>query len=114
MNRECYYAEGLAESFEEHGIAATTDQISLVAADVANYAESEGQAFYTPPASDRYNQIEREWKAKYEALQREFDAYRGNAETAVKQALRQYSDSQVTIGDHGEVFRHGGRTEQIQ
>jgi hypothetical protein len=76
--------------------------------------ENYGMAFYSPPSSDRLNSIESEWKAKYANLQREFDTYRGNAETAVRKALHQYSDSDVSIGEHGEVFRHGGRTEQIQ
>ena len=71
-------------------------------------------AFYSPPASDRLSDIEREWKAKNAALQREFDAYRGNAETAVRKALKQYDDANVSIGEHGEVFKHGGRTVQIQ
>jgi hypothetical protein len=67
-----YYAEGLAESFDEHGIVATPEQIKAVASDVQGYADNIGMAFYTPPASDRYAQIEGEWRAKYERLQREF------------------------------------------
>jgi hypothetical protein len=71
-------------------------------------------AFYSPPASDRLDAIESEWRAKYNRLAAEFEKYQNNAETAVKRALRQYSDTQVSIGEYGEVFRHGGRTEQIQ
>jgi hypothetical protein len=108
-----YYAEGLSESFDEHGIVATVDQIRAVAADVELYVENQGMAFYSPPASDRINDIEREWKAKYEALRKEFAAYQGNAETAVKKALRQNSDANVSIGQYGEVHRHDGRTTQI-
>jgi len=109
-----YYAEGLSESFDENGITATPEQIKAVASDVALYVENQGMAFYSPPASDRYNEIEREWKGKFKALEAEFNAYRGNAETAVKKALRQHSDANVSIGAYGEVLRHGGRTEQIQ
>jgi hypothetical protein len=47
-------------------------------------------------------------------LQSEYDEYRNNAETAVKRALRQHGDAHVTIGEHGEVTRHGGRMEIIQ
>lgn len=72
-----------------------------------------GMAHYSPPSSDRYDSIDREWKTKYDRLQKEFDAYRGNAETAVKRALRQNSDANVSIGDHGEVTRWGGRSERI-
>lgn len=92
----------------------TTEQRKEIGEALAGSHECYGMAFYSPPPSDRLNDIEREWKRKYEALQAEFDAYRGNAETAVKKALRQYSDAQVSIGEYGEVFRHGGRTEQIQ
>lgn len=101
-----YYAEGLIESFDEHGITATSEQIRAVAADVELYAENQGMAFYSPPASDRYNEIEREWKAKYEALRKEFDAYVGNAETAVKRIGRLHSDANISIGQYGEVTRY--------
>lgn len=112
--REDYYAEGLSEAFDEHGITATPEQIKAVAASVAVYAEHEGQAFYTPPASDRIADIERGWQAKYDALKKEFERYESNAETAVKKALRVHRDASVSIGEHGEVLAHGGRTERIQ
>jgi len=92
----------------------TGQQLEYIAQSVSSGHEHYGMAFYSPPASDRINDIKREWKRKYDALQKEFDAYKGNAETAVKIALRQHSDAQVTIGEHGEVLRHGGRTTQIQ
>lgn len=108
-----YYAEMLSESLDENGVTASREQIAAVASDIVICVENQGMAYYEPPASDRLNDIEREWKAKYEALKREFEAYQGNAETAVKRALRQHSDTSVSIERHGEVFRHGGRTEQI-
>jgi hypothetical protein len=33
--------------------------------------------------------------------------------TAVKRALRQHSDANVSIGEYGEVTRHEGRSERI-
>ncbi len=113
-NKTDYYAEGLADAFDEHGITATPEQIKAVAESVAGYAEHEGQAFYTPPASDRIADIERGWQAKYDALKKEFEKYTGNAEVAVKKALRVHSDASVSIGEYGEVLAHGGRTERIQ
>lgn len=83
-------------------------------ADVAGYVENEGQAFYNPGWGKRLSEIEGEWKKKYAALQCDYEKYQGNAETAIKRALRQSSDAHVSIGEHGEVMRHGGRTEQIQ
>lgn len=90
------------------------NEVTSIAESVKGGHENYGMAFYSPPSSDRINSVEREWKEKYDALQREFDAYRGNAEKAVKQALHQRSDSDVSIGSGGEVLRHGGRTERIQ
>lgn len=109
-----YYAECLDEALESAGVEATREQIAEIARDVELAAEHQGMAFYEPPPSDRYNEIEREWKAKYEALKKEFDRYTQNAETAVRNALRQHRDANVSIGEHGEVYRHDGRTERIQ
>lgn len=112
--REKYYAEGLADAFDEQGIVATPEQIQAVADSVAGYAEHESQAFYQPSSNDRLADIERGWQAKYDALKKDFEKYQGNAETAVKKALRVYSDTSVSIGEYGEVLAHGGRTERIQ
>ena len=109
-----YWEECLASSFDEHGVSVTAEQLKSIAEDVQGGHENYGMAFYSPPASDRLNEVEREWKQKYDALIRDFEKYRGNAETAVKVALHQYSDAQVSIESNGEVFRHGGRTERIQ
>lgn len=103
-----YYAEGLDDSFAEHGVTATPEQIKAVSIDVAGYAEHEGQAFYTPPWSDRISDIERDWQTKYAALEKEFGKYRGDAELAVGKALKQYSDASLSIGPYGEVLRHDG------
>ena len=109
-----YWRECIANAFEEHGITATPEQINAVGDDCESAHDSYGMAFYQPPPSDRMAVIKEEAEAKLKALQREFDRYRDNAETAVKRALRQFSDANVSIGERGEVFRHGGRTEQIQ
>lgn len=109
-----YWIECLECSFDEHGIEVPSDKLRAIAADVEGAHDNYGMAFYSPPASDRISVIESEHDAKYKALQKEFDHYRANAETAVKKALRQYSDAQISIGEYGEVLRHGGRTERIQ
>jgi len=114
MTEKDYWQECIFIGAEECGLTLTDEQLECLAGSAEGGHDNYGMAFYSPPSSDRLNAIESEWKAKYAALQKEFDAYRGNAETAVKKALRQYNDASVSIGDHGEVFRHGGRTEQIQ
>lgn len=50
----------------------------------------------------------------FDALANEHERYVSKAEGAVKQALGMRHDDHVTIGSHGEVFRHGGRTERVQ
>lgn len=109
-----YWKECVTIAADECGATLTAEQINYIAESVEGGHECYGMAFYSPPQSDRYAQIEREWKLKLDAKQRELDQYRENAEMAVKQALRQHSDAQVTIGKRGEVFRHCGRTEVIQ
>jgi 23S rRNA A1618 N6-methylase RlmF len=119
MNDIDYWFEALSCSFDEGGIfhiweSLAKEQQKDIAKGMKGAHENYHMAFYQPPSSDRYNEIEREWKKKYKDLEDKFNKYQNNAETAVKKALKQYSDTQVTIGEYGEVFRHGGRTEQIQ
>ena len=109
-----YWIECLSIAAEDCGATLTDEQIKEIAASIQSAHENYGMAFYTPPSSDRHNAIEREWKERLRRLENEFDAYRNNAEIAVKKALKQYPDAQVTIGEYGEVLRHGGRTEVIQ
>jgi len=109
-----YWKESLAEAAEECGLKLTDEQLTCLAEAAEGSHEHYGMAFYSPPWTDRISEIEREWETKLKAKDRELERYRTNAEAAVRQALGQYSDSQISIGEHGEVFRHGGRTEQIQ
>lgn len=109
-----YWKEGIADAAEECGAQLTEEQLTYIAQAVEGGHKNYGMAFYSPPPSERTSEIDREWRTKYEALQREFDEYRGDAETAVRRALKQFHDTQVSIEKHGDVFRHGGRSEQIQ
>lgn len=109
-----YWKECISIAAEECGLSLTAEQLDALADGASNGHEHYGMAFYSPPPSERLNEIESEWKRKLATVQAEFDAYRDDAETAVKRALRQHSDANVSIGKHGEVLRHGGRTEQIQ
>ena len=113
MSKLDYWKECLGIAADECGLTLSDDHLTELAEGAMGGHENYSMSFYSPPSSDRVNAVESEWKAKYAQLQKEFDVYRGNAETAVKRALRQHSDSNVSIEKHGEVFRHGGRTEQI-
>jgi len=110
-----YWKECLAHAADEGGFTLTDEQLSQLAEGCVGGHENYGMAFYSPPPSDRLNEIDRAWKAKYEALEKEFETYRHGAETAIKRALpkRTYPDSNVGITNEGEVFVYGGRVTQI-
>lgn len=109
-----YWNECIEIAAEECGLTMTAEQRSAIAENVSNWHENYGMAFYSPPSSERYDAIEREWKQKYEALKAEFEAYRGNAEKAVHRAFRLHRDTTVSIGAHGSVEGHDGRSFNIQ
>lgn len=109
-----YWKECISSAADDCGLVITDEQLKCIADAVEISHDNYGMAFYSPPASDRIADIEREWKAKVKALETDAERYRANAETAVKQALKRRSDEAVSIGEYGEVFSHGGRTEQIQ
>lgn len=114
MNELDYWKECISLGAEDCELSLTDEQLCALAESVMGGHENYGMAFYSPPPSERMSDIEDEWKAKLKRLQSEFDAYRENAETAVKKALRQYRDANVSIGEYGEVLLHDGRTTQIQ
>lgn len=109
-----YWKECISIAADECDLSMTEEQLSYLSCAASSGHEHYSMAFYSPPASDHLNEIEREWKRKYDELQNEFDKYKGNAETAVKRALRQHFDANVSIGEHGEVTRYDGRITQIQ
>lgn len=113
-----YWQEALEEALDGMGLshvaeAMTREQRAELGQALAISHECYGMAFYSPPASDRIAVIEAEWKAKLKAAETEAEQYREGAEKAIKRALRQYSDTPVSITPEGEVFRHDGRTTQI-
>ncbi len=114
MNTTDYWEECIAQAAEGCGLVIAPDQLKTLADSAKSGHENYGMAFYSPPDSERMDDIEKEWKAKLKAKDQELECYQRNAETAIKQALHQNSDSQVSIGAYGEVLRHGGRTERIQ
>lgn len=114
-----YWDEAVAAAFDGAGAWDAWDGLSKeVQAEIAEALqvshENYGMAHYSPPSSDRVEAIEREWRAKLATVQRDFDSYRQDAETAVKRALKQGSDVSVTIGKYGEVVRWDGRGTVIQ
>lgn len=109
-----YWEECISLSAEDCNLTLTSEQLKCLAESVSGGHDCYGMAFYSPPDSDRYNDIEREWEKKYRDLEKTLSNYQRNAETAVKQALRVHNDASVSIGEYGEVLHHAGRTTRIQ
>ncbi len=109
-----YWIECIAIAAEECDLSLTQEQLEYLASSAKSCHENYGMAFYSPPASERLSEIEEAWKEKIRSLRAEFDAYKGNAEAAIKNALRVGNDGNVSIGQSGEVLLHGGRTTRIQ
>ncbi|MEO8298762.1 MAG: hypothetical protein ABI574_13245 [Burkholderiales bacterium] len=108
MNRDTdYWSECIAIAAEECDLTLTPEQLAYLASAASSGHEHYGMAFYSPPPSDRLNEIERDGARKLAALQKEFDAYRGNAEIAIKQSLRVDRDALVTIGEYGTLLANG-------
>lgn len=109
-----YWKECLSDEASVNNIELTEDQLTNLAKAVSTGHEHYGMAFYSPPSSDRLHDIEHEYEVKLKAADQKLETYRENAEEAVKQALGQHRDDQVSIGEHGEVTRYGGRITRIQ
>lgn len=109
-----YWKECISIAADECELSMTSEQLECLAVSVSGGHENYGMAFYSPPDSDRYADLEREWEAKYKALEKTLSNYQRNAETAMKQALNVHRDASVTIGEYGEVLHHAGRTTRIQ
>lgn len=109
-----YWRECVATAAEECELTMTAEQLTAIADNVSNWHENYGLAFYSPPNSDFVERIEREWQAKHDALQAEFNRYKDNAEKAVHRAFGLHRDTSVSIGSHGSVEGHNGRSFNIQ
>lgn len=114
MSHSDYWTECLENAAYEAGFVLTKEQINVLSIAVEAGHDNYGQCFYRPPDSDRYHELERQHEKRIAVLEKEKENYISNAEKAIKQALGQRPDAQVSIGDHGEVTRYGGRIERIQ
>jgi hypothetical protein len=108
-----YWQECISEAADSCGATLTAEQIASIASDVRVSHENYCMAFYSPPASDWLSSMEREYKAKLDALQKELDQYKTTVERVVGRALHQWPDAKLSIDKDGKVWRYGGRIEQI-
>lgn len=109
-----YWSECLSQAADEAEMTIPEGLLPVLAEAAKSGHENYDMAFYSPPASDRLDDIERGWKQKYQDLEREFAAFRSNSEDAIRRSFRIGRDVPVSIGAHGSVFSHAGRTQQIQ
>lgn len=78
-----YWEECLAQSFEEHGVSITPEQLAAVTRDVEGGHECYGQAFHTPehPAVEELSRVRAELKAERELVHCETCNGRGRITT---------------------------------
>ncbi len=74
-----YWAESMAIAAEECGLVLTPEQLEALAGAAESSHEHYGQAFYSPPASDRLEAIQREHERRAEDQQKELDKERQRA-----------------------------------
>lgn len=96
-----YWSECIAIAAEECDLKLTPEQLDALASAAESGHEHYSMAFYSPPPSDRINDIEREWRKKLKDAQDELERYRGYAEKAVIRAARLPSYAQVVIDQYG-------------
>jgi hypothetical protein len=106
-----YWRECIASSAEECGAVLTEAQVAHIADVAAAAHENFGLACYQP---NRSEDIRREHAAEVARLKAEAKESEANAEAAVRKAFRIPQGTPVSIGAHGEVRTHGGRTEVVQ
>lgn len=106
-----YWRECLVDSAESNGVALTPEQAIAMAWDVERAHDLYGQYHYTPPWSDRFEEIERGYKAKVAELERGLRDMRHTAEGALQRALGVHDE--VCLGNDGSVCLRDGRSTQI-
>ena len=108
-----YWEEAISTAAYECGLTLTPEQLACLAEAAERAHDHYGMAFYSPPASDRFTDLEQEFAKKLKEKEQELERYRNDAEDAVRRALRLRPDTHISVGRRGEVFRYGGRIEQI-
>lgn len=109
-----YWKECISNGAEECNLTLTKEQLETLAEFAMSGHEYYDMAFYSPPWTDRFDDIKNEWEKKLKDKEDELNEYRQNAEMAVKIALNQHSDTHISIGKHGEVIKYCGQSYQIQ
>ncbi len=103
MEKKEYWVECISLAADECGLVLTKEQLACLAESAAMGHAHYGMAFYSPSSSERIESIEDDYKKKLDALQRKFDAYTADSESAVKRALRMRDDDIASIGRGGVV-----------
>lgn len=107
-----YWEDCIAEAACECGLSLPQEQLECLAGFAQAGHENYGMAFYSPSTTDRMDGMRREEAVKLKRLQEEFDAYKRNAENAIKRAL-EIDDAEVGIEKGGWVTKYAGRTERV-
>jgi len=71
-----YWRECLSDAATECGLEITSSQLDILSEAIENAHENYGMAFYTPPASDRFADMEREHAKEKKRLKLEAEKAR--------------------------------------
>ena len=112
MNELDYWKECIISGLDEIGVSLLPEQITKLAKCIQISHENIGMAFYTPPTTDRLEDLEREYNTKLKKIEKEFDQYQSNAENMLKKVLNFSKDTTLRIHEDG-VYRICGRSEKV-
>jgi hypothetical protein len=94
-----YWKECLCNSAEECDLELTVTQLDALAEAAENGHEHYGQAFYSPPSSDRIDDIESAHKRKITELEREHRKTMDLMESATKRLAKLHHDERIYVED---------------
>lgn len=101
MSDLSYWEEIICQAADDYDISLTKEQLTALADAASSGHEHYSQAFYSPSWSDRFDEIDRDWRRKYEELRAEFIQYQGYAEKAYVRGAKLPSWAKVTIDKYG-------------
>lgn len=117
MTQEKYWEEALSDAFD--GCNAThiwgmlsEEQKNDIAKSIRISEECKSLAFYTPPPSDRLNEIEREHKRKIKELEDRLEEQREGFTKALGKTLK-LEHTKLYLNKDGGIDYTNGRTYEV-
>jgi hypothetical protein len=104
-----YWRECIAQSAEECGASLTPEQVERMADDVQTSHENYGMTFYSPSASDRVADVEREHVGRARKIEAEHDRQIEDLRRALKDAWDERNAVVYSLREQLRAALEGGR-----